>query len=56
MFGQRRTPWWQKENVCVKREVLEENDEENQNVNIQVSGNAHFHMQVPVLGHTNPDQ
>ena len=28
IFGKQRTPWWQKENVCVKREVLEEDDEE----------------------------
>ena len=28
MFGKSRTPWWQKQNVCIKREVLEEDDEE----------------------------
>ena len=38
--------WWQKENVCVKREVLEEDDEETKNVNIEVTGNSNFHMQV----------
>ena len=46
MFGRRRTPWWQKENVCVRREVLEEDDEEARNLNIEVTGNANFHMQV----------
>ena len=46
MFGKSRTPWWQKENVCIKREVLEEDDEETKNVNVEVSGNANFHMQV----------
>ena len=46
MFGKARTPWWQKENVCIKREVLEEDDEETKNVNIEVSGNTNFHMQV----------
>ena len=46
MFGKQRTPWWQKENVCVKREVLEEDDEEVGNINVQISGNANFHMQV----------
>ena len=34
MFGKSRTPWWKKENVCIKREVLEEDDEETKNVNI----------------------
>merc|ERR1719317_1754795 len=24
MFGRSRTPWWKKDNVCVQREVLEE--------------------------------
>jgi len=46
MFGKSRTPWWQKENVCIKREVLEEDDEETKNVNIEVSGNSNFHMQI----------
>ena len=46
MFGQRSTPWWQKDNVCIKREVLEEDDEETKNVDIQISGNNNFHMQV----------
>ena len=49
MFGKSRTPWWQKENVCIKREVLEEDDEETKNVNIEVSGNSNFHMQVTCL-------
>jgi len=46
MFGKQRTPWWQKENVCVKREVLEEDDEEVGKIHVQISGNANFHMQV----------
>ena len=46
VFGRRRTPWWQKENVCVRREVLEEGDEEARSLNIEVTGNANFHMQV----------
>ena len=46
MFGQRTTPWWKKDNVCIKREVLEEDDEETRNFNIQISGNTNFHMQV----------
>ena len=46
MFGKSRTPWWQKENVCIKREVLEEDDEETKNINVEVSGNLNFHMQV----------
>merc|ERR1712117_807258 len=37
MFGRQSTPWWKKENVCVKREVLEEDDDEVKNVNIHVS-------------------
>ena len=49
IFGRRSTPWWQKDNVCVKREVLEEDDEETKNVDIQVSGNAQFHMQVILI-------
>ena len=34
MFGRSRTPWWKKENVCVKREVLEEEDDQPKNINI----------------------
>ena len=48
MFGQRTTPWWKKDNVCIKREVLEEDDEETRNFDIQISGNTNFHMQVLV--------
>ena len=46
MFGRSRTPWWKKENVCVKREVLEEEDDQPTNINIVSSGSANFHMQV----------
>ena len=46
MFGRRRTPWWKKENVCVEREVLEEEDEQPKNINIVSSGNMNFHMQA----------
>ena len=46
MFGESRTPWWKKENVCVKREVLEEEDDQPKNIKILSSGNANFHMQV----------
>ena len=30
----------------MRREVLEEDDEEARNLNIEVTGNANFHMQV----------
>jgi len=47
MFGKQRTPWWQKENVCVKREVLEEDDDRVGNIDLQITGNnPNFHMQV----------
>jgi len=43
MFGHPRTPWWQGPNVCVEKEVVEGTP---QDVNIQVAGNMHFHMQM----------
>ena len=46
MFGRSRTPWWKKDNVCVKREVLEEDDAQPSNINIVTSGHTNFHMQV----------
>merc|ERR1719154_396671 len=46
MFGKSRVPWWKKENVCVERKVLEEEDEQPKNINIVSSGNSNFHMQV----------
>jgi len=46
MFGRSRTPWWKKENVCVRREMLEEDDDQPKNINIVSTGNANFHMQV----------
>jgi len=46
MFGRSRTPWWKKDNVCVQREVLEEDDDQPKNINIVSSGNTNFHMQV----------
>lgn len=46
MFGRSRTPWWKKDNVCVQREVLEEDDDQPKNINIISSGNTNFHMQV----------
>jgi len=46
MFGRARTPWWKKDNVCVKREVLEEDDAQPSNINIVTSGQTNFHMQV----------
>ena len=50
MFGRSRTPWWKKENVCVKREVLEEDDQP-KNINIASSGSTNFHMQVSDFFH-----
>jgi len=46
MFGNARTPWWKKDNVCVEREVLEEEDEQPKNINIVMSGGMNYHMQV----------
>merc|ERR1719483_1465004 len=46
MFGRSRVPWWKKENVCVERKVLEEEDDQPKNINIVSSGNSNFHMQV----------
>jgi len=46
MFGRSRTPWWKKDNVCIQREVLEEDDDHPKNINILSSGNSPFHMQV----------
>ena len=46
VFGRSRTPWWKKDNVCVKREVLEEDDAQPSNINIVTSGHTKFHMQV----------
>jgi len=42
MFGKTKTPWWKKENVCSKREVLEEDDD----VPNQNSKGSSYHMQV----------
>eukprot|EP00092_Neocalanus_flemingeri_P035181 GFUD01038285.1.p1 GENE.GFUD01038285.1~~GFUD01038285.1.p1 ORF type:complete len:856 (-),score=258.96 GFUD01038285.1:138-2705(-) len=46
MFGRSRTPWWKKENVCVEREVLEEEDKQPTNIDIISPGNTNFHLQV----------
>ena len=49
MFGKTRTPWWKKANVCVEREVLEENDDEPKNVKNITSGMRSYHMQVKLF-------
>jgi len=44
MFGQPRSaPWWKGANVCVERRVAEGEPED---VNVKVTGNVNFHMQV----------
>jgi len=47
MFGTMRTPWWEGENICVERKVLEEDEEQiPKNINIVTSGHSNVHMQI----------
>jgi len=43
MFGHPRQSWWNGDNVCVQKEVVEGAPED---VNVKISGNVNFHMQM----------